>query len=74
MAENNRDMAKQGMFSLEMLELMQRHIDEFRSEHVAADQPAPVDTEANTADAAADQPAAVENELTAADAAATDGR
>jgi TRAP-type C4-dicarboxylate transport system substrate-binding protein len=42
MAENNRDMAKQGMFSLELLETMQRHIDEFRcykavAENQAAD-------------------------------------
>jgi len=33
MVEINRDMAKQGMFSIELLELMQRHIDEYRSEH-----------------------------------------
>lgn len=37
MAENNRDMAKQGMFSLELLETMQRHIDEFRSEKAVAE-------------------------------------
>ncbi len=51
MAENNRDMAKQGMFSLELLELMQRHIDEFRSEHVTTDRPAADENEATAADA-----------------------
>jgi len=33
MAENNRDMAVDGMYSLEMLELMQGYIEEYRSEH-----------------------------------------
>jgi len=37
MAKNNRDMAEQGMFSLELLETMQRHIDEFRSEQAVAE-------------------------------------
>jgi len=36
MYENNRDMAKQGLFSLELLETMQRHIDDFRAQAVAA--------------------------------------
>ncbi len=39
MVEINRDMAKQGMFSIELLELMQRHIDEYRSEHRDVDKP-----------------------------------
>ncbi len=33
--ETNRQMAQKGMFSLELLEEMQRHIEEFRSEHGA---------------------------------------
>ena len=37
MAENNRDMAMQGMFSLELLETMQRHIDDFRSSTAEAE-------------------------------------
>jgi TRAP-type C4-dicarboxylate transport system substrate-binding protein len=50
MAENNRDMAKQGLFSLELLETMQRHIDEFHTgqvssaDTVAADDQVPVAT------------------------------
>jgi TRAP-type C4-dicarboxylate transport system substrate-binding protein len=32
MAENNQDMAKQGLFSLELLNTMQQYIDEYRSE------------------------------------------
>ncbi len=43
MAENNRDMAKQGLFSLELLETMQRYIDEFRSEHESAQEAAAKD-------------------------------
>lgn len=34
MVEINRDMAKQGLFSIELLELMERHIDDYRSEHL----------------------------------------
>ena len=37
MAKNNRDMAEQGMFSLELLEMMQRHIDDFRSAKAVAE-------------------------------------
>ena len=33
MYENNREMAKQGLFSLELLETMQQHIDDYRSGH-----------------------------------------
>jgi TRAP-type C4-dicarboxylate transport system substrate-binding protein len=33
--ETNRQMAQKGMFSLELLEEMQRHIEDFRSEHGA---------------------------------------
>jgi len=51
MAENNRSMAEQGMFSLELLETMQRHIDEFRREHATADQPATAVDETTAADA-----------------------
>lgn len=43
MAENNRDMARKGMYSLELLETMQRHIDEYRSRN--ADAAAPRDME-----------------------------
>jgi TRAP-type transport system periplasmic protein len=43
MAENNRDMAKQGLFSLELLETMQRHIDEYRSHHAHGFEPASSD-------------------------------
>ena len=39
MAENNRDMAKQGLFSLELLETMRRHIADFRSEHAPGQDP-----------------------------------
>ena len=39
MSENNLDMAKQGLFSLELLETMRRHIAEFRSEHAAGQDP-----------------------------------
>jgi TRAP-type C4-dicarboxylate transport system substrate-binding protein len=37
MFANNRDMATQGLFSLELLETMQRHIDEFRAGQAAID-------------------------------------
>ena len=47
MAEINRDMAKQGMFSVELLELMQRHIDDYRSEH--SDQEKPIASQADHA-------------------------
>ena len=39
MSENNLDMAKQWLFSLELLETMRRHIAEFRSEHAAGQDP-----------------------------------
>ena len=52
MAENNREMAKQGMFSLELLEKMQRHIDEYRSEHADDHEPAATEDEAATQAAA----------------------
>jgi TRAP-type C4-dicarboxylate transport system substrate-binding protein len=45
MTEINRDMANQGMFSLELLEQMQRHIDEYRSEHPDAEKPTAGQTE-----------------------------
>lgn len=51
MAENNRDMAMQGMFSLELLETMQRHIDEFRSQQAAANQHKETENVAIAADA-----------------------
>ena len=38
-AKINRDMAEQGMFSVELLDLMQRHIDDYRSEHLDAEKP-----------------------------------
>lgn len=41
MGENNRAMAKQGLFSLELLETMQQHIDHYRSEHPLNDQSDP---------------------------------
>jgi len=37
MVDINRAMAKQGMFPIELLELMQRHIDEYRREHPDTD-------------------------------------
>ena len=37
MFANNRDMATQGLFSLELLETMQRHIDEFRAGQATID-------------------------------------
>ena len=49
MAENNRAMAKQGMFSLELLEMMQSHIEEYRSEHADEQLPAANEDEAATA-------------------------
>ncbi len=39
MVEINRDMAKQGLFSIELLELMERHIDDYRSEHLDDQKP-----------------------------------
>ncbi len=50
MADNNRAMAKQGMFSLELLEMMHRYIDEYRSKH--ADEPIPAANEDEAATAA----------------------
>jgi len=35
MEANNRDMAKQGMYSLDLLELMQQHIDDYRAAQAA---------------------------------------
>jgi TRAP-type C4-dicarboxylate transport system substrate-binding protein len=49
MAENNRDMAMQGLFSLELLETMQRHIEEFRSEHAPGHEPSANDETTTTA-------------------------
>jgi len=40
MAENNHAMAEQGLFSLELLDAMQRHIDEYRSKHSHTVKPA----------------------------------
>lgn len=54
MAENNRDMAEQGMFSLELLEKMQRHIDEYRCEHADEHEPTANEDEAAATQAAAD--------------------
>jgi TRAP-type C4-dicarboxylate transport system substrate-binding protein len=55
MAINNRDMAKQGMFSLELLEQMQRYIDEYRSNHIANQLPATIVDETASAAAAGSQ-------------------
>ena len=52
MAENNRDMAKQGMFSLELFETMQRHLDEYRSEQAGKHESAATEDEAATQAAA----------------------
>ena len=52
MAENNRDMAQQGMFSLELFEKMQRHLDEYRSEHADKHESAATEDEAATQAAA----------------------
>jgi TRAP-type C4-dicarboxylate transport system substrate-binding protein len=38
MAENNRDMAKAGMFSLDLLDTMQAHISDYRAEQAAANE------------------------------------
>jgi TRAP-type C4-dicarboxylate transport system substrate-binding protein len=52
MAENSRDQAKQGMFSLELLEKMQSHLDEYRSEQADNHERAITEDEAATRAAA----------------------
>ena len=52
MADLNRDMAEQGMFSLELLETMHRHLNEYRSEHADNHEPVATEDEAATQSAA----------------------
>lgn len=44
MAENNRAMARQGLFSLELLEEMQQHIDDYNELQLSSGTPIPADS------------------------------